>query len=656
MANGVAGAFVVITATLVIVGSYQSMKRDVASDAAIDVAKWTAALLSRPRLMNGIFGRAQLSRADEQRIALATELKALSMFEIYDAEGNIRRQYHTSLRPVRTLRESAQYARRALRERQLINIEKEWIEADGTMRRVAMIYFPIGGPSGIRGVVGAELDTEAAHAAVSRRLLAIATPVALIAVLALAGLAVAGLLLIRLRAHATRIDHMALHDPLTNAPNRTRFLDALGTQIRRDEAAGRLTALHLVDLDRFKAINDTHGHATGDALLCAIVDTLRAAAGPHDTYARIGGDEFAFIQGNAADEAAVKTLAKTVLTAASSISVVNDVAVRPSVSVGTATSGQTTDLEGIQRLADAALYEAKGQGRNRCVLFTAGMERKIERRNRVAALMRDAIDHQAFEVYYQPVHRGDGRLNGFEALLRLPDGEGGMISPAEFIPLAEEMALAPEIGRFVLAQACLAATEWPGSMRLAVNLSAQQVRPELVDEVILALRLSGFPANRLGLEVTESLFIDDAADASQTLHALKKLGVRVAMDDFGTGFSSLSHLWRFPFDAVKVDRSCLRDAPRSKDVQAVLRTIVAMARAMRLLVVAEGIETDDQRAFAAASGFDMLQGYYFSRPMPGGEVAAYIRRRAREGGEVVVPDALAGWHATTVRVTPEQTM
>ncbi len=254
------------------------------------------------------------------------------------------------------------------------------------------------------------------------------------------------------------------------------------------------------------------------------------------------------------------------------------------------------------------------------------MDGELKTRNTLRVMLRHALETDAFELHYQPIHEAEsGALLGFEALLRLHDGDGGMISPAKFIPIAEDMGLTPRLGQWVLNEACRTASQWPADLSIAVNLSVQQFREDLVTVVESALALSGLAASRLELEITELLFIAEPDSVTEQLHRLKALGVRVVMDDFGTGYSSLSYLWKFPFDKLKVDRSCFMSLDQSENVGEVLRTISAMSGAMNLRVVAEGIETEVQRAFACQAGYDELQGFLCGRPMPLEAVTQYIR-------------------------------
>ncbi|WP_226574647.1 putative bifunctional diguanylate cyclase/phosphodiesterase [Acuticoccus sediminis] len=493
-------------------------------------------------------------------------------------------------------------------------------------RHYAELMLPIRRGGRSVGALSLRLDiTEARSSYLSTTIAA----VAIFALLGTVGLLATGanaVLIARQRQDSDQIYHLAHHDPLTGVPNRNRFLAALDRAMLAITSRGGGIALHFVDLDGFKAVNDSLGHAAGDRLLRMVAARITDCMGENDIIARLGGDEFAIVQRDVETREDAVTLAVRMLDAARAIRDLDGVPVSMSLSIGIALAPEHATLSSeLQKCADAAVYRAKSAGRDQMVVFEVGMDGELKTRNTLRVMLRHALETEAFELHYQPLHEaGTNALLGFEALLRLQDGEGGYISPGKFIPIAEEMGLTPRIGQWVLNEACRTAANWPQKLSIAVNLSPQQFREDLVTVVESALALSGLAAERLELEITESLFIAEPQSVADQLHRLKALGVRVVMDDFGTGYSSLSYLWKFPFDKLKVDRSCFMSLAESESVGEVLRTISAMSGAMNLRVVAEGIETEMQRSFACQAGYDELQGFLCGRPMPREAAMQYI--------------------------------
>jgi len=414
-----------------------------------------------------------------------------------------------------------------------------------------------------------------------------------------------------------RISFLARHDLLTGLPNRGVLRDELERALAGNRR-GESMALLCLDLDRFKPVNDTYGHATGDALLKQVALRLRECVRESDIVARLGGDEFAVVQRAGEQPAGSTRLAQRIIDVLGRPFEVEGHVVHIGISVGIALAPHDgTDPETLQRNADLALYGAKSDGRGTLRYFEPAMNERIESRRGMENDLRRAIDEQQFELAYQP--RFDlqtGGVVGVEALLRWRHPQRGMVPPGEFIALAEETGLIVPIGRWVLEQACRDALAWPVHMAVAVNVSAVQfVRGAVLPDVAHALAVSGLPARRLELEITESTMITDAAAVLAALHALREKGVRIAMDDFGTGFSSLSHLRSFPFDHIKIDRSFVRDAPERPDLRAIIRGVAAMAEGMNMQTTAEGVETVAQLQAVQSLGCNAVQGYLFCRPV-----------------------------------------
>jgi len=434
-----------------------------------------------------------------------------------------------------------------------------------------------------------------------------------------------------------RFAHMARHDALTGLPNRVLFREHMEEALSR----GRIRAFSVLslDLDGFKAINDTLGHPMGDALLQAVAGRLRDCAPDADIVARLGGDEFAMIHSNA-DQSDMPALAERLVQALHEPFIIEEQHLIIGVSIGIAS---TTDLadpaapgtpDTLLKNADLALYRAKGDGRGTFRFFEAEMDARMQARRSLELDLQTALDRDQFEVLYQPlVDTERGRVAGFEALLRWHHPQRGTVSPAEFIPVAEETGLIKAIGAWVLERACIEAARWPDHVKVAVNLSPVQFTgSNLVDIVSRALENSGLAADRLELEITESLLLQDNGAVLETLHRLRQLGARIAMDDFGTGYSSLSYLQRFPFDKIKIDQAFIRRLSESADSAAIVRAVIGLGKSLGMAIIAEGVETQEQLAILQAEGCWDVQGYLFSPPRPAskaGELMASISHDAR---------------------------
>jgi diguanylate cyclase (GGDEF)-like protein/PAS domain S-box-containing protein len=429
--------------------------------------------------------------------------------------------------------------------------------------------------------------------------------------------------------------HMAHHDALTGLANRVLFRQRLDEALARMRRQDEGLAVHCLDLDHFKEVNDTLGHPIGDSLLRAVSERLLQCARETDTVARLGGDEFAIIQDAIKSPEQVSALAIRILDAIHRPYFIegHDVVVNVSVGIALAPSdGQDPDV--LLKNSDMALYRAKEDGRGTHRLFEPKMDARLQARRVLELELRAALRLGQFELYFQPlIDLQSGAVLGFEALIRWNHPRRGMVSPLEFIPLAEEIGLIVPIGEWVLRQACFEAATWPENMMVAVNLSpAQFANKNLVQSIVLALASSGVPAHRLELEVTESILLQESADNLAILHRLRALGVRIAMDDFGTGYSSLSYLRKFPFDKIKLDRSFVRDMSGDADCAAIIRAIAGLAGGLHMTTTAEGVETQDQLERLRAEGYAEGQGFLFSRPLPVSELREFLRQRGHVVG------------------------
>jgi diguanylate cyclase (GGDEF)-like protein/PAS domain S-box-containing protein len=429
------------------------------------------------------------------------------------------------------------------------------------------------------------------------------------------------------------IRHLATHDTLTGLPNRALFLEELGRSMRDARRDGHQLALLFVDLDHFKIINDTLGHDAGDLLLKQMASALRDCLRPSDLVARLGGDEFVVLVRHPVGRHEAGVVARKLLAAVTQPMSLKGQECRVSASVGICIfPDNANDEASLMKGADIAMYEAKREGRNGFRYFSTDAPPQSPLRLRMASNLRVAIERDEFTLHFQPkVNLQSGRITGAEALLRWTNAELGAVPPGEFIPLAEEAGLMLPIGRWVLHQACAQHMAWRQQglppIPLAVNLSPRQFADaELLPDIERALRHTGMPPEALELEVTEGVVISNPEKALATLQAIKRMGVRLAIDDFGTGYSSLGQLKRFPIDTLKIDRSFIRDLPGDTHDSAIVEAIVVMCRALKLDVVAEGVETLEQREFLRQQACTQMQGYQFSKPLPAAQFAALLHQ------------------------------
>ncbi|WP_426128300.1 putative bifunctional diguanylate cyclase/phosphodiesterase [Pararhizobium sp. PWRC1-1] len=424
-----------------------------------------------------------------------------------------------------------------------------------------------------------------------------------------------------------QIKYMAGHDPLTGLPNRTLLREKIDKEVA---ASGKTTALLCLDLDRFKEVNDTLGHAVGDLLLKAVADRLTACLREGDSIARLGGDEFVVFQADVESSDQASTLARRIIDVVDKAFIIDGKSVRIGVSIGIAMAPDDGDIaDSLLQHADTALYKAKANGRGTFCFFETAMDANRQERRDLEVALQHALETKQFEIYYQPqVDTNSERVVGFEALLRWHHPERGLVSPADFIPLAEESGLIVPIGEWVLRQACKDAASWSADISVAVNLSPLQFKSQtLAHTVISALSDAGLPASRLELEITESVLLTDNDTALATLHHIRSLGVRIAMDDFGTGYSSLSYLRLFPFDKIKIDQSFIRELGNSKDCAAIVKAVVDLGASLGITTTAEGVETSDQLDRVREQGCSEIQGYLFGKPLPLTSVHELLQRR-----------------------------
>ncbi len=421
-----------------------------------------------------------------------------------------------------------------------------------------------------------------------------------------------------------QIHFLAQHDPLTNLPNRALFNQLLEDMTARASHDGTMAALLLIDLDRFKDINDLHGHQAGDEVIKVTAERLRSAVRRGDMVARLGGDEFGVLQPMLAFANQAADLAHRIVHELQKpIQLSNGAHVRAGASIGvTVCPRDGADGATLVTRADTALYHVKNLGRNSFAVFEEGMDKEIRRRQLLEADLALALERDEFELFFQPRMRvNDGEIAAYEALIRWRHPQKGLISPGEFISVAEHSGRIVAIGEWVMQTACKIAVEQLNGARISVNVSPLQFRErQFVEKVEAALSESGLEPARLEIEITESVLIDDDKRAVALLKDLKRLGVEIALDDFGTGYSSLGYLSRFPFDTIKIDRSFVSGVHENADARAIVETIIRLGRALEMEIVAEGVEESEELLLLAASGCDQIQGYLIGRPQPVSEL------------------------------------
>jgi diguanylate cyclase (GGDEF)-like protein/PAS domain S-box-containing protein len=439
----------------------------------------------------------------------------------------------------------------------------------------------------------------------------------------------------RKRAEA-RLAFLAQHDGLTGLPNRNLLRQQMDEILLHTRRSAEKAAVLVLGLDNFKSVNDTLGHGVGDKLLRGVAKRLRSSLREEDTLARLNSDEFAIIQTGLARPEDAALLSRRLLEAICDPYLLDGHSVVIGATIGIAMApSDGDDSEKLLKNADMALSRAKTESRGTFSFFEAGMDARAQSRRKIELELRDAIQNEALRPHYQPlIDLSTGRITCFEALVRWPHPERGMVSPGEFIPIAEETGLINGVGGLMLRRACMDAALWPDDVRVAVNLSPAQFRVgNLLSIVMDALKQSGLPPERLEVEITETVLLEKSDTVLATLHALRSLGLRISMDDFGTGFSSLSYLRSFPFDKIKIDQLFVRDLASNRDAQAIIRSIVSLGQGLGVTITAEGVETEAELSCLRAEGCHEAQGFLFSRARPHDEIVALLKAQCEADAE-----------------------
>ncbi len=433
-----------------------------------------------------------------------------------------------------------------------------------------------------------------------------------------------------------RIRFLAHHDVLTGLANRARMIERLEGALAILPSMDGHIAVHFIDIDHFKQVNDTLGHDGGDFLLRTIGERLLAMTRLEDIVGRLGGDEFIVVQTGLANRHMAEEFAKRIASVLSAPAYFREQEIRPTFTIGIALApSDGVTAERLLKSADLALYNGKQAGRDCIRFFEPQMDQAMQTRIKLERIIRDAVEKDRFEVYYQPIFEMNSkRLVGFEALARLKAPDGTPIPPDTFIPIAEELRLIDKLGAWVLNESCRTATSWPNELTIAVNLSPAQFESGLIEKTVAdVLRKTGLKPHRLELEITEILLLRNSASVMETLKQLKATGVSIVMDDFGTGYSSLSYLWKFPFDKIKIDRSFMQSFEKSgRDVETVVKTIIALGRELNMRVTVEGVETAGQVDFLYNADADQVQGFFFGHPEPASKIGGDILKKSSKTG------------------------
>jgi diguanylate cyclase (GGDEF)-like protein/PAS domain S-box-containing protein len=425
-----------------------------------------------------------------------------------------------------------------------------------------------------------------------------------------------------------RMVFMAQHDSLTGLPNRSLLRQRMDEMLPHARRSTDKVAVLILGLDNFKTVNDTLGHGAGDKLLRAVAKRLRSILRDEDVIARLNSDEFAIVQNGMTRPEDAGLLARRLLEAIADPFLLDGHSVVTAATIGIAMApGDGEESDRLLKHATMALSRAKSEARGTFAFFETEMDARAQKRRKIELDLRAAIQDGVLRPHYQPlIDLASGRITGFEALVRWPHPDRGMISPAEFIPVAEETGLIAGLGSLMLRRACADAAHWPDDIRVAVNLSPLQFRVgNLLSVVMDALNKSGLPARRLELEITETLLLEKSSEVLATLHALRALGVRISMDDFGTGYSSLSYLRSFPFDKIKIDQSFVRDLAGNREAQAIVRAIISLGAGLGVTITAEGVETEAELGYLREQGCHEGQGFLFSGARPNAEIAGLLK-------------------------------
>ena len=596
-------------------------------DATSTARNWARVLAETVTDLEQIAAGEQPTKASMTLFGWAQKAGQVFRYEIYNREGYSQLVSDHGVTQVNLSTFSPEAVRALATNGPIVDVRAGTLA--GKPKFYGLAYVPVIVDNRAVAIVAAYVDETEKHDLFYRTSLMAALSLCAIAALSFALPALAWYRRTKEKQQADRrIRFLAHHDALTSLANRAQLIESLEAALAVLPLRHNGIAVHFLDLDRFKQVNDSLGHDGGDALLKTIAERLRTVIRIGDVVARLGGDEFVVVQTGIASKTQAEDFARRIISAVTAPMILKDRPFSATISVGVALApADGIDPERLLKSADLALYKAKADGRNCFRFFVAEMDSDLQVRFKLETMVRDAVLHDRFELHYQPIYEMAGRrLIGYEALIRLPAEDGTLIPPLVFIPVAEDLQLIDKIGAWVLREACRTAATWPEHLSVAVNLSpAQFLAGSVSDIVAAALKEAGLAAHRLELEITETLLLGNSEAIMAELRTLKAMGVAIVMDDFGTGYSSLSYLWRFPFDKIKIDRSFMQGFDGSgRDVKTVVKTIIALGRELNMRVTVEGVETATQAAFLDKADGDQAQGFYFGRPIPASEVSANI--------------------------------
>lgn len=601
-------------------------------DAVSSGYEWANYLARNIGDLEEIVSGSRPSAASMDVFAKSQQLGRVFRYKIFDPHGNLKLvsdERKVLDADTQNLAEHNPIAARAIATGRPLVVTKEG-NPPGRPPFFSEAYIPVAVAGKMTGIIEAYVDQTEKRKDFQYAFLAAAASLSLLTALAFGAPAIAWYRRTKEKQRAeAQIRFLAYHDTMTGLPSRNYLVEQLHKVIDGLSASDSRAAVHYIDVDHFKNINDTLGHDAGDMLIKLTADRLRALAGPDDIVARLGGDEFAVLQTKLTDQREAERLARRIVDMVAKPYMLNGHEVSVTASVGVAVApADGGNAVRLMKSADLALYGSKADGRNCTRFFAPYMDADLEARLSLEKIIREAVVKDGFDLHFQPaINAADLRLVGFEALIRLRSTNGSLISPAAFIPVAEEMGLIGEIGAWVIRQACLTAAAWPESLKVAVNLSpAQFADGKICDVVAGALAASSLAPHRLELEITEGLLLTDTEAVMMQLRQLKALGVGIVMDDFGTGYSSLSYLWRFPFDKIKIDRTFMRalETGDHSSAEMIVSTIIGLGHSLQVTVTVEGVENERQAQFVRDAKCDQIQGFYFSRPLPATELAGMM--------------------------------
>jgi diguanylate cyclase (GGDEF)-like protein len=624
----------VVLACAVYLGINTAVNRAVSADAEHKAREWAAYFIEQMPNLDRLIATGNPDARQNEIIRTAAKVGDVFHFKLYSQRGELTLVSDEGASTVLKASEDDSASALAVMSTGISQVSL----SDGTEKEnrppiYVEAYVPIiDDHGGVRGVVEVYIDQTATASLFKTSFAALSLALAIAGALAFGLPMMAYLLRSRQASEARqRAEYLAHYEPMTGLLNRATFSDKLDS-ILREKARGQSLALVVLDVDDFKGINDAHGHEVGDEFLIHVARCIEGLCRETDLGARPGGDEF-MLALTGRSELEVVEMVKQLMASITEPIVRGGKSISAKLSAGIYMVNRDIDgMEDAMHKADLALHQAKLDGRNTYRLFSEELENDMRARRELEQLIRTTAEQGGFELHYQPLlHTDNGACAGFEALLRLPDGKGGHVSPLICIPVIEAMGLINVVGKWVIEEAARTAATWPSHLSVAVNLSVKQFEDgQLAGHVKNALAATGLKPKRLELEVTETLLMHNTDANTRQLSELRRLGVAIAMDDFGTGYSSLSYLWQFRFDKLKIDQSFVAALNhQDKKPREILDTIITLGHKLEMTVTAEGIETADQAEVLSALGCDQVQGFLYGRPLPASEIALFLLENTR---------------------------